>query len=271
MVNKWKSTSPREGLQKEWDRRSEGFGKRCQNNSVKLKVTPNNSPKPTNTILEEDQKSRVSLPSNNEIKQLEKMSKSNDKETNEYLSVEASEGSQVAARKRAGRKRENLGLTQRKDVVLKTLLRKMRTSLWEEFNSFTRFKHKRNKTGPLQYDIWLDIFAREKLGVLANAAYLFYLSILMSTRQTEEVVSFKHSSIYKQSDEERAQQFDEIKQVHEVLYKFSYSKFKRLLKKQELWSLIHDYFAKLDQAELSQDKKIGSEILLKDWRASLNL
>jgi hypothetical protein len=243
--------------------------KNCQNNAVLSKVTLNDSSQKNNTILDENQGVKQLNQQNVEILRWKKISEDN--ETNGNSSKDSSESVPTSRRKGAGRKRLNLGLTQRKDVVLKALLRKMRTSLWEKFNSVTLFKEKRNMKGPLHYDICLRLFAREKLGELANDAFLFYLSILMSTKKTEELVSFKFSSLYKRTDEERSQQLEEISQVHEVLYKFSCSKFKRLLEKKELWTLIHHYFSTLNSSEMSQDEKICSEILLKYCRASLNL
>lgn len=51
------------------------------------------------------------------------------------------------SRKKIGRKPENLGLTQRKDVVFKTLLRKMRAYALNDFNSYTRFKGAKQSNG----------------------------------------------------------------------------------------------------------------------------
>jgi phosphomevalonate kinase len=61
--------------------------------------------------------------------------------------------SKIRPAKKSGRKPQNLGLSQRKDVVLKTLLRKMRFFFWNDFNSFSGFKKKiyRSKD-PLLYE-----------------------------------------------------------------------------------------------------------------------
>lgn len=60
----------------------------------------------------------------------------------EKLSLEKQEKSdqeEIKQPRRPGRKRIETGMVQRKDVVLKKVLRRMRAFFWKKFNTLTKF------------------------------------------------------------------------------------------------------------------------------------
>jgi hypothetical protein len=160
--------------------------------------------------------------------------KSSGKMHRKFQRVNLRKGTEKSQSKKVGRKPENLELIQRKDVIIKTLLRKMRTSLWKDFKSFTLFKSKKSKIlDPLFYDKCLRKYAVEKLNLPARNSLLFYLSCIISPKNSEELLSAENSCAYEEKHSKKSKKskkLSEIKEVYNVLYQYSHAKFKRLLK-----------------------------------------
>jgi hypothetical protein len=136
--------------------------------------------------------------------------------------------------RRLGRKPENLGLKQRKNVVLKTLLRKMRTWFWNDFTFFTCFETRKDVEDAVVYGEWLKKYSSEKFSSNKSQTFLFYLSNLMSSKSTEQQVSSEHGLFYEAEEKKRSNKFNKVRNFHGLLYKFSYKKLKNLLKNKDL-------------------------------------
>ena len=142
-------------------------------------------------------------------------------------------------KKKVGRKPANTGMKKRKDVVLKTVLRKIRNLMRKDFLRHSGyFKMKRNNRlrnlKVLLSDYILNVMREiptdsmiETLGIIICADdYESYLNIL----------SIESSSFL----------LKELKtEIKEVLYKFSYSKFLRLLNRSEVVRIFLNFIGKI--------------------------
>jgi hypothetical protein len=142
--------------------------------------------------------------------------------------------SKKSEKRSPGRKPENLGLIQRKDVVLKTILRKIRNWLWKDFTSFADFKSMNDNNNQVIYSERLKKYSSEKFSSNQSETFLFYLSSLMSSKNTEQQVSLEHGLFYEAEEKRRSKKVDRVREVHGLLYKFSYTKLKNLLKNKDL-------------------------------------
>ena len=66
-------------------------------------------------------------------------------------------------RKKIGRKPVFTGLQQRKDVVLKSLLRKIHSFYWKDINHETNYIKQKKKRGVQYFEEWLKIYIQNKL------------------------------------------------------------------------------------------------------------
>jgi hypothetical protein len=139
-----------------------------------------------------------------------------------------------SAKRSAGRKPENLGLMQRKDVVLKTILRKIRTWFWKDFTSVADFKSVKDNKNEVIYSEWLKKYSSEKFSSNQSETFMFYLSSLMSSKNTEQQVSLEHGLFYEAEEKKRSRKLNRVREVHGLLYKFSYTKLKNLLQNKDL-------------------------------------
>jgi hypothetical protein len=169
----------------ECENEPEIFSEACDNSFEQRKITHDNSHE-TSLIAqfqmdekEDSNKSSIEIHSGTKV---------------EYSNQKISKSLKKIIKGRVGRRPENLGLTQRKDVLLKTLLRKMRTFLWSDFNSFTCFKANKSKQPSSYYHTCLRAYSSERLNEPADDTFLFYLSSIMSSRNTEELLLEEESS-----------------------------------------------------------------------------
>jgi hypothetical protein len=142
--------------------------------------------------------------------------------------------SRKSEKRRPGRKPENLGLVQRKDVVLKTILRNIRSWFLKDLSSFAGLKMMKNNENVVIYSEWLKKYSKEKFSSNQSQTFLFYLSSLMSSKNTEQQVSLDHGLFYEAEEKKRSKQLAIVMKVHSLLYKFSYTKLKKLLKNKDL-------------------------------------
>ena len=165
-------------------------------------------------------------------------------------------------RKKIGRKRENTGLRNRKDVVLKTLLRKIRNHFWQDLNSETRYyKHKRNR-GSLYYERCLRNYIENKLGEVASKDFMFIFGSIVSHSDMEQLIIKGSTNLFEQEESENL--LKQIKDIHQILYKFSVSKFSILSRRPEMLNLILQ-FEKVKRSWLNRDENIGIQILINEW------
>jgi hypothetical protein len=143
----------------------------------------------------------------------------------------------------------------------------MRTFLWSDFNSFTCFKANKSKQPSSYYHTCLRAYSSERLNEPADDDFLFYLSSIMSSRNTEELLlEEEESSSWECSRENKSKKLNEIKSIHEVFYKFSSRKMKKLLRIKEVCRIILNpqslciitllYFTQMENKEYSKDEEI---------------
>jgi hypothetical protein len=132
--------------------------------------------------------------------------------------------------KKTGRRPENLGLTKRKDVIIKTLLRKMKKYFWRDFTSFSGLKSKGDPNAAFSFGQSLLKYSNEKLNFNESNGCLFFLSSLMSPKYTGDLLSRED---FFRNLKNNLQTQNKLKMIHDVLYKFTYSQFKKLLRNKE--------------------------------------
>lgn len=149
--------------------------------------------------------------------------------------------SQIQPRSKAGRKPLNTGLKLRKDVVLKTILRKIRTFYWSDFNEITRFKVYKHRKEEDFYETCLKRYITTRLGIECSPEYLFALGSFMSSRDVEKLLATKTSLLYTLDPNRRNEMIKGNDEVHETLYKFSFSKYQKLVRNKYFKDLIIGY------------------------------
>jgi hypothetical protein len=139
----------------------------------------------------------------------------------------------------------------------------MRSSLWSSFNSFTNFRLKSYRSkDQFFYEKCLRKFVEEKLKLPIASNLLFYLSSLMSPKDTEKSALLEGSCMFESNEDTKAAKLKEIQEIHDVLYKFSHSKFERFLKNKEVSKLVFYYFKFVKEIQLSKDEQICAKIIL---------
>jgi hypothetical protein len=132
----------------------------------------------------------------------------------------------------------------------------MRTFLWSDFNSFTCFKVNKSKQPSSYYHTCLCAYSSERLNEPADDDFLFYLSSIMSSRNTEEFLLKEESSSWECSRENKSKKLNEIKSISDVFFKFSSSKMKKLLRIKEVCRITLLYFTQMKNKEYSKDEEI---------------
>lgn len=147
--------------------------------------------------------------------------------------------------KKVGRKFVDTGLSKRKDVILKKVLRSIRIFFWKAFKAATRYcvRKKKNKCEQFLYDECVRDFVRTNLQLQTDAASI----------QTLGDFLWMHPS-RKSADNE----------FYDALYRFSVKKFKKIAKNSFFCTLLHKYEELVDWSSLSEYEQIGFQILLKE-------
>lgn len=153
-----------------------------------------------------------------------------DQKSFEPIPVKDNEAQHTKTRKR--RKQ----FSRRKDVIIKTLLRKCRKFFMQDFNAKTNYmKQKRKFTNAIY------------LNLLKN-----YLTSVLKINDSESLVAFLGAFIYQQDLEDNLDSFastnlspltikDKSAKIHEILYKYSHQKF-RVFSKNSDFLPIFTYF-----------------------------
>lgn len=168
----------------------------------------------------------------------------------------------MKTKKKVGRKPLNTGLTLRKDVVLKSLLRRIRNFYWDDFNEITKFKNYKYRRDANHFEVCLKEYISLRLRVNYDGDYLITTGNFISSKDTSKLISNRTSSLYTEDEETRNQMLLENKEVHHTLYKFSFSKFQTLVKKNSIRDLIIRYSNEVDPLSLSEDETIGLGMLV---------
>ena len=167
-------------------------------------------------------------------------------------------------KKKVGRKPLNTGLTLRKDVVLKTVLRKIRTFYWSDFNAVTRFKLYKHRKAADYYETCIKRYVSLRMGMKCSRGYLFAFGSFMSSKEVHKLLNIKTSSLFTPLLERRNQMREDSEEVYDTLYKFSFSKYSKLVRSKDFKDLIIRYSKVVDHDTLSEDEAIGLGILVEE-------
>jgi hypothetical protein len=80
----------------------------------------------------------------------------------------------------------------------------------------------------------LKKYFSENFSSSQSETFLFYLSSLMSSKNTEQQVFSEHGLFYESDDDRKLIKFNRVREVHGLLYKFSNTKLKKLLRSKDL-------------------------------------
>lgn len=167
-----------------------------------------------------------------------------------------------SGKKKAGRKPQNTGLTLRKDLVLKTLLRRIRNYYWKDFKTCTKFNTRKAKEDITAIEECLQEYAYKRFKAADNQELIFWLGSIMSTKNSRNLFIAALNNFDSSAASMKDTIAEKVEEVHQVLYKFSFYKFQRMAKNQVFSFLIANYAQVIDRSTLTEDEVIGLEMLL---------
>lgn len=147
----------------------------------------------------------------------------------------------VKPKKKVGRKKIPTGMDQRKDVVLKKVLRKIRNYYWKDFQTCTKFPiKKRGKADDAFLKDCLDIYIKKVFKQDPKPGMVRTLSNLMCVKDSKK----KENLIY------------------QTLYKFSFTRFKKVTRNSNFRYLVHRYSENVESGSLTPDESIGLQMII---------
>ena len=143
--------------------------------------------------------------------------------------------------KKKGRRPKPTGLVQRKDVVLKSLLRRIRNFYWKRFKTLTHFNDKKNREWAEYFRNKLEKYATIEFGEVKDEEFLDTLDSLIKLKPSKS----------------------KSWNIREWIYKFSFMRFEPLLSNKCFRELIFHFHNETNFEDLKEDLKIGLEMILK--------
>ena len=206
-----------------------------------------------------EQNMQIKLGESLEIfKVLEELYNINSLKTLDDQLLNAGFNNQDTQRKKLGRKFEFTGLSQRKDVVLKSLLRKIKKCLWVQLNQFTEFSRKRKSEEKDFYERCLIAFLQNMIQRDATVEFLFTFGSFLSPDHMKELIKSKQSKIFEIS--EYHLNLRKINEVVDLLYKFNLQRFKKFAQRKEVIVIINHFYNYFEDT-LRSDEIIGVQLL----------
>ena len=147
--------------------------------------------------------------------------------------------------------------SRRKDVIIKTLLRKCRKFLTQDFNTATNYAKQKRRLGN---------------SILADQLKT-YLTSVVKVQASDSLVAFLGALLYQQNMESNLDNFTgtdltpaQVKQtsakVHEILYKYSHQKFKLFVEYTEFVPIfMHFYKNGTDELKNDSEYEAGLQII----------
>ena len=172
---------------------------------------------------------------------------------------------QKQCKKKRGRKSLNEGFKTRKDVVLKTLLRKMHRFFWHDFNVTTKYMKIRRDRRVNFFETCLESYIHLKINAEATHDLTFLLGCITNSKEMEKSL---HQRTNNRPERIKAQLLKDTSYVYDILYNFTVSKLTKLTKKQEFFTLF-TYFSKEIESVQNSDEIKGLKIFNEKWRDDL--
>lgn len=138
--------------------------------------------------------------------------------------------------------------SRRKDVIIKTLLRKCRKFFLKDFNIKTNYlKSSKRKFGSSVYKTLLDDYITKVFKIPCNEKLLLFMGVFLYQTDLEENLDLFVSPNYTPKDIKQL-----IVSVHNILYKYSHQKFDNFSKNEE-FKFVFTYFDEVGTDEIKQD------------------
>ena len=109
-----------------------------------------------------------------------------------------------------GRRPENLGLSKRKDVVLKNILRRVRTSIWKDFNIRTKYLSKKKQRGIKFFQSCLNFYIKNVLEEVATPELVYKLGSFIYSKDMSILISAKTGSAFGDQISKKIRETNEI-------------------------------------------------------------
>lgn len=138
--------------------------------------------------------------------------------------------------------------SRRKDVIIKTLLRKCKKYFTKHFNSSTSYlKTEKRKFGSRVYKATLETYITKVLQIPITEDLLIFLGVFLYPKDLEDNMDLFVSPNYSQEKISTL-----LTKIHEILYKYSHKKF-HLFSKNKEFKLLFTYFEQQELAYITQD------------------
>lgn len=158
----------------------------------------------------------------------------------------------------AGSKKKSKTFSRRKDVIIKTLLRKCRKYYLKDFNKRSNYlKTIKRKFGSSIYKTLLEDYLTKVFKTSSNEHLLIFMGVFLYQKDLEDNLDLFVSPNYGPAEIKKL-----INTVHEILYKYSHQKFHYFSKNEE-FKYVFLHFAELGTKDLMRDKEYaaGFEII----------
>ena len=172
--------------------------------------------------------------------------------------------SPIKIKKKVGRKPLNIGLTKRKDVVFKTVLRKVRNFIRNSLNEITRYQAKKSRRDYSFYYECLTECVSKVLGLPATDKIIFLVGSLACPKDMATFISKDPYQTYPKSKIEKCQG------IHTALYQFNHKRYqKEILKNSDMCRIVLAYFNHDDYEPAWNDDKIVGDMIVADCNSNL--
>ena len=159
-----------------------------------------------------------------------------------------------------GRKPLCTGMTQRKDVVLKCLLRKIRKTIKKHFLcTFRRSIRKNGKSYEAIKERLKKKYILKHMSSPPTESLIDDLGIFACFEMIETSLDQIQNQVH------RSQLSQSIKSLRDLLYKFNFTRFEKIIKIPNMCNVILHFEHIQDFNQLNNNEKLGFKILSDEW------
>lgn len=133
------------------------------------------------------------------------------------------------------------GLVQRKDLVMKKVLRGMKRYYWKGFNSLTKYQKKKNNS--VHCDFYISCLKK-------------YINYEFQMETSDGLISVFEDLFRKN----KLKPDGSLNEVHSLLYKYRDKKLKIMTKNSDFRNIILNYYDKAGASLLTNDEESGLDI-----------
>lgn len=164
--------------------------------------------------------------------------------------IESDVQSETAGSKK---KKKTTTFSRRKDVIIKTLLRKCRKFYLKDFNKKTSYlKTVKRKFGSSVYKTLLEDYLTKVFKISCSEGLLIFMGVFLYQQDLEDNLDLFVSPNFGPEEIKKL-----ITNVHDILYKYSHQKFYHFSKNEE-FKFIFWNFDKIGAEELRKDEEYAS-------------